>query len=79
MARSNLTNEDKGKRVVNSSGDKIGVVSDVEGNAAHVNPEAGLSDSIRSKLGWDDSQDSKQMLPSDRIQEVTDDEVKLKD
>lgn len=79
MERTNLTNDDKGKRVVNFDGDKVGVVSGVDGDAAHVSPDAGLSDSIRSKLGWSDMDESDDVLPSDRIDTVTDDEIRLKD
>jgi hypothetical protein len=78
MERTNLTQEDKGKRVVSFDGDKVGIVSGIDGDAAHVDPDAGLSDSIRSKMGWS-SDGSPHVLPADRIETVTDDEIKLKD
>lgn len=79
MDRQNVTNDDEGKRVVNFNGDKVGVVSGVDGDEAHVAPDAGLSDSIRSKLGWNDMDEDNYVLSSDRIQTVTNDEIRLKE
>lgn len=78
MERTNVTNDDKGKRVVNFNGDNVGVVSGVEGDAAHVSPDAELSDVIRSKLGWSDMNESEYVLPNDQIEAVTDEEIRLK-
>lgn len=78
MDRNKITNEDEGKRVVNFDGDKVGVVSGVDGDKAHVAPDAGISDSIRSKLGWED-EDSDYVLESEHVKTVTDDEVRLQE
>lgn len=79
MDRTNVTEDDKGKQVVNFRGDKIGVVSDVDNGAAHVDPDPGMTDKIRSKLGWNDADQSDYKLQQDRIDQVTDDEIRLKD
>lgn len=79
MERSDLTDDDKGKRVVNYNGDKVGVVSGIDGDDAHVAPDAGLSDSTRSKLGWSDKEESDYVLPSERVDTISDDEIRLKD
>jgi|AntRauTorcE11898_2_1112593.scaffolds.fasta_scaffold04652_4 hypothetical protein len=78
MDRNSITSDDEGKRVVNFDGDEIGVVSGVDGDMAHVAPDAGISDSIRSKLGWED-EDSDYVLESDQVKTVTDDEVRLQE
>jgi len=79
MARTNLTHDDKGKRVVNSTGDEIGMISEVEGDMAYVDPDPGITDTIRSKLGWDDRDQDHYALEPDRVDTVTDDEVRLGD
>lgn len=79
MARTNLTDSDEGKNVINASGDEIGKIREVMGNRAHVNPDPGLADSVKSKLGWGDSDEDDFVLKEDHIMTITDDEIRLKD
>lgn len=79
MERSNITPDDEGKKVVNNHGDEVGMVNRVEGDEAFVKPDAGLTDSIRTKLGWEDRDDDEYRLSTDHIHTVTDDEIRLKD
>lgn len=79
MDRTNVTEDDEGKQVVNFRGDKVGVVTGVENGSAHVDPDPGMTDQIRSKLGWNDPNQSDYKLQEDRIDQVTDDEIRLKD
>jgi hypothetical protein len=79
MARTNLTDEDEGKAVVNSVGDKIGMVKEVRGNSTHVNPDPGITDTISSKLGWSDASEDDYELHNDQVKTVTDKEVRLKE
>lgn len=79
MARKHVTDEDQGKHVVDSSGEKIGMVTEVKGGTAYVNPDPGLTDMIQSKLGWADADQDDYALDADRIDTVTDDEIRLKD
>lgn len=44
--------EDVGKRVVNANGEEIGLVTDVDDDHAYVDPDPGLTDSIKAALGW---------------------------
>jgi len=74
----NLTNDDQGKHVVNSNGDTVGMISKVEGNTAHVDPDPGITDKIRSTLGWEDKDADEYALTGDHISEITNDEVRLK-
>lgn len=73
-----LTENDEGKTVVNNSGDEIGRVIEVQHGTAHVKPDAGLTDSIKSKLGWGDSDEESYQLDMDNIEQVSDDEIYLK-
>ncbi len=79
MASINLTDDDEGKRVVNSEGSKIGKVMKVKGGRAHVNPDPSITDQIRSTLGWDDDDEDSYVLETDRIKKVTDKEIRLKE
>lgn len=79
MQRSHITDDDEGKRVINASGDRMGRVSNVEGGRAFVDPDPGVTDTIRSKLGWGKEEKDDYQLHADRIDTITDDEVRLKD
>lgn len=78
MERSSLNEDDKGKPVVNSKGDKVGMVAEVEHGTAHVNPDPGITDTISSKLGWGSAdEDETYELETNRIDTITDDEIRL--
>lgn len=79
MDRTNITDDDEGKQVVSSTGEKIGMVTQVDAGTAHVDPDPGIADTIRSKLGWGDADQDDYMLESDHIHTITDDEIRLKD
>lgn len=74
-----VTDDDEGKDVVNERGEKIGIVSDVRHGTAYVDPDPGLTDEIKSKLGWGDVDDDDYPLQEARIREVTDDEIRLRE
>ena len=79
MAR-DLTDDDRNKDVVTSDGTRIGTVSDIREGQARVIPDTdsgGLTDKIKSMLGWDDS-DEDQTLRNDDVDSVNDDEVRLR-
>ena len=78
MERTKISDDDDGKRVVNSKGKKIGMVTQVKNGKAYVDPDPGIADSIRSKLGWGDADEDDYLLESGRIDSITDDEVRLK-
>lgn len=73
----NLTETDEGKDVVDENGDKIGIVSSVRGGTAYVDPDPGLTDSLKSRLGWGDVDQDDYPLNDSQIQTVTDDEIRL--
>lgn len=72
-----LTESDEGKTVVNHRGDKVGRVVEVSGGAAHVDPDPDIADTIRSKLGWGDTDEGTYHLDESSIEEVTDDEIRI--
>lgn len=78
MPRKHVTDDDQGKPVVDSGGEKIGMVTEVKSGTAYVNADPGLTDTIRSKLGWGDADQDDYALEENRIDSVTDDEIRLK-
>jgi len=72
-----LSDSDEGKKVVNASGENIGRVVEVRGSIAHVDPDPSMTDTIKSKLGWGESDEETYRLQASRIDTVTDDEVRL--
>jgi hypothetical protein len=79
MDRNHVTDDDQGKAVVDSTGRKIGMVTEVRSGTAYVNADPGLADTIRSKLGWSDADEDDYVLEEDRIHTITDDEIRLSD
>lgn len=73
----NFTDDDEGKRVVNSNGDKIGMIKEVRGGTVHVDPDPGITDSVKSKLGWGDSDEETYSLDESNVESISDDEVRL--
>lgn len=72
-----LTEADEGKEVINADGNQIGRVVKVEHGRAHVDPDPGLTDTIRSKLGWGEDDDEDYVLDASSIDTVSDKEIHL--
>jgi hypothetical protein len=72
-----ITEHDEGKKVVNKAGKEIGMVSKVEGQNVHVDPDPGLTDTIKSKLGWGDADEDTYPIDESDIESMDDDEIKL--
>lgn len=75
--RTVITEEDEGKPVVGAEGQELGMVEEVRGNTAYINPEPGLVDRIRSKLGWGEADEEDYTIDEKSIDQITDDEVRL--
>ena len=74
--RSAITDDDQGKKVT-YEGDTVGRVVDVEGDTAYVEHDAGITETVKSKLGWADHDADSIALEGNSIVEVTDDEVRI--
>lgn len=72
-----ITDDDVGKSVVNADGDEVGMVADVQHGTAHVEPDPGITDSIKATLGWGDRGEDTYPLQEEAIGRVTDDEIRL--
>ncbi|MCL9818508.1 PRC-barrel domain containing protein [Natronocalculus amylovorans] len=73
-----LTSSDEGKKVINQNGETIGMVSKVSGGTAHVDPDPGVTDKVKSMLGWDDAEEGDYALSNHQIDRVTDDEIHVR-
>ncbi len=72
-----LTGDDEGKPVITSNGDRIGSIATVERGKAYVDPNPGLTDTIRSKLGSNESDETDYLLNTSSIESVSDDAIHL--
>lgn len=80
MRERTTTNEsDRGKPVRNAEGEQVGRVMAVKHGKAYVQPDPGLTDSIRAKLGWGRSDEDTYELTANSIAAITDDEVRLEE
>lgn len=74
--RTNVTDEDEGKQVVYDD-ETVGRVVEVRSGTAYVDPDPGMTDTIKSKLGWGESDEESFALDESSIAEITDDQVRL--
>lgn len=76
-AMATLAESDEGKDVVTSNGEKIGIVKAVSHERAHVDPDPGLTDELKTSLGWADRDDDTYPVAETEIETVTEDELRL--
>ncbi|PSQ01618.1 hypothetical protein BRC94_03370 [Halobacteriales archaeon QS_5_70_17] len=72
-----FTDEEEGKRVVDADGEDIGRVVDVRAGTAYVDPDPGLTDTVRSKLGWGDADEETYALDDSSVESVSDEEIRI--
>lgn len=75
-----LTEDDVGKQVVDATGEKIGMVTDVDeaGNAMYVDAHPGITERIKATLGWGKGDEDDYRLRAGQIERITGDRVELK-
>ncbi|WP_306054508.1 hypothetical protein [Natronococcus wangiae] len=76
-----ITMEDGGKRVIDSNGNEIGVVTDVddEDGTAYVEPNQEIGGELKTRLGWGSDAQSEYPLRNDAIGEITEEEILLRE
>jgi hypothetical protein len=79
MGGAALADDDLGKTVVDPTGDEIGTVTGVDegANAMYVDPNPGLTERIKTALGWGGKKDEDRRLDGKHVDHVTDDEIRL--
>lgn len=78
MSTIQITDDAVGKAVVDAHGDQFGIVSAVEHGTARVDPDPGITDKIKAKLGWEETDEDTYPLQENAIQEVTDDQITVR-
>jgi hypothetical protein len=74
-----ITDDEEGKSVLSSDGEEVGVVIDVQHGTARVEPDPGLTDELKAKLGFGDTGEESYPLQEERIETITDDEIRLRE
>lgn len=76
-----ITMGDGGKRVIDSNGNEIGVVTDVddEDGTAYVEPNREIGGELKTRLGWGSDTQSEYPLRNDAIGEITAEEILLRE
>ncbi len=77
MAKMSYTDDDVGKTVVNAEGRTVGTVTAVRHGTAYVDPDPGMFDRVKAKLGWEDVDDDTYPLQENEVSTITDDEIRL--
>lgn len=72
------TEDDEGKTVVDTEGAELGVVKTVEGSQLYVDPQPSLIESVLSRIGWGDADESDYVLGPDEIVLINEDRVEVK-
>ncbi|MFC7081640.1 PRC-barrel domain containing protein [Halorussus caseinilyticus] len=72
-----FSESDEGKPVVMGD-EKVGMVSEVEHGTAYVDPDPGITDKIKATLDWGDRGEDTYPLQENRVDAITDDEVRLR-
>ncbi|MXV63974.1 hypothetical protein GS429_18280 [Natronorubrum sp. JWXQ-INN-674] len=70
-----LSSHDRGKDVVDETGQQIGIVAEVDGQTAYVDPEPGLADRLKARLNWGSRGDDEYPVEASKINEITNDTV----
>lgn len=73
-----LSDEDEGKTVLDNSGSTLGLVTNVEGNTAYVEPDPGVTEKVKAALGWGDADSEEYTVEHDAIESKTDEELYLR-
>jgi hypothetical protein len=74
-----LTDDAVGKTVVNADGEEVGIVTRVKHGTAHVDSDPGLTDKIKTKLGWEAPDEDDYPLQERAVATVTDEEIRLRE
>lgn len=63
---------------MDASGEAVGMVKTVRDGTPIVEPDPGVTDTIKTKLGWDDVDADDYPLPETAIERITDDAIHLR-
>ncbi|AEH37204.1 hypothetical protein [Halopiger xanaduensis] len=73
-----VSKDDQGKVVVDESGQEIGIASRIQADTVYIDPEPGLADRLKARLGWGNEDEDEYPVEPAQIKEVTDDEIVIR-
>ena len=73
-----LSDDDEGKTVVDAHGTTLGLVTAVEGDRAFVEPDPGITETIKADLGWGDADADEYTVHEDAIERREDEQLRLR-
>lgn len=62
-----------------SDGTRVGRITQTRGSMAHVEPDSGLSETIRRRLGWAEESADTYELDKSAVDKIAGEEIHLKD
>lgn len=77
MSSVQITEDHVGADVVDGDGEQVGIVTAVEHGTAHVDPDPGITEKLKTTLGWAET-DGTYPLQEEAVRTVTDDEIRLR-
>lgn len=75
---STVSPDDQGKVVVDESGEEIGIAARIEAETVYVDPEPGLTDRLKARLGWHSEAEDEYPVDAEQIRSVEGDEIVLR-
>lgn len=72
------TDIDEGMDVLDTQGEEVGTVATVEGDTAYVDLDPGITDEVRSSLGFGDTDEDTYALRDEMVDTVDNDGVHLR-
>ena len=79
--RTHLTNRDVGKTLIDSDGERVGVIAGVQGDHVEVDPDTDRStfDHIKTRFGWKDRDQDTFTIDTTAVAAISDDAVQLRE
>ncbi|SFB80152.1 hypothetical protein SAMN05444422_10286 [Halobiforma haloterrestris] len=78
MNRDTITKADEGKRVLNPDGTEVGRIVEVRNGHGYVDPNPGITGTIKAKLGWGDVTERAHPLDEGSIERITENAIYLR-
>jgi hypothetical protein len=78
MREDTITEADVGKRVYNADGTVVGHIVDVDNGKGYVQPDPGVLETLKAKLGWGEVSDTPHPLDEGSIERITEDAIYLR-
>jgi hypothetical protein len=72
-----LTDDEVGKKVIDAEGKELGLVAQVDGNSASVDPNPSAAEHLLAKLGVEGEDEEDYHVTEEMIDRVGDDEIVL--